>query len=572
MGHVAWRAGGGFPSGKVYTPRASRPAREMSETETVNILPGPHGERLRVGLEELESREPLLEGCAGNGRREGIIKRARAELDGRRGDAGYERALELLDMLTPTSSHATWCRLYGELRGLKDNAAYLVGPECELVRIDTLQGIKSDAELVPKLHEECSRFVEDGWSRLSDFERYLEDMMGRVDRGAKGGERTRRYIVDMARFGSGVDDGLILRVILVMYVEPGMYREACAVCEEIVGFEGEDKARMAGSTLVESVMDSLLIRLSESYDPGRDGGLAQKCVDLLATRAKDLGTIRPMGQGTLLHKASRLVSNMRARRRLRTAGEIGAWIGGKYRLSCDFLGLDDRKVRDILETNADLVENASIRMQCDEMARARRLPPVTGGVLDELERLIPLMRKNGIDTGRGSRQWKGDMRGTALWRALSEARIYMRLRLAGRSVKARPGIEDGEKTDLLVDGCQVEVFSPEDGTLLLSRQWLDEGMIAELAAEEIRKRPQLESAGGRAAVMVMDCPHSVLDSPKLRGKLDAAMGERPQLGGVLLIMFRGDHYASRFAKNPKAARPVPDATVDMIAGALGARL
>lgn len=544
----------------------------MSETETVNILPGPHGERLWVSLEEIESNEPLLEGCAGNGRRAGIIERARAELAGRRGDAGYARALELLDMLTPTSTHGTWCKLRDELARLKDNAAHLVGPECEFVRADTLRGIKSDAELVPKLHEECSRFVEDHWSRLSGFEHGLEGMMRLVNGEAKGGERTRRYIVDMARFGSGVDDGLILRVVLAMYVEPGMYREACAVCEGIAGFEGEDRARMAGSTLVESVMDSLLIRLSESYDHKRDIGLAQRCVDILAARAKELGTMQHPGQGTLLHKASRLASNLRARRRLRTTEEIGAWISGKYPLSYEFLRLNDKRVRQMLATNASLAENASIRMHCEEIARARRLPPVSGGALDELERLIPLMRKGKIDTGRGSKQWRADMRGAALWSALSEVRIYMRLRLAGHSVDAHPGIEDGDKMDLLVDGCHVEVFSPEDGTLLLSRQWLDEKEIADLAVKKIKKKPQLESVGNRAAVMVVDCPHSVFDNPEMRGKLDGAMEEKPQLGGVLLIMFKGDHYVSRFVKNPKAARPVPDAAIAMIGDALGARL
>lgn len=544
----------------------------MSETETVNILPGPHGERLWVSLEELESNEPLLEGCAGNGRRAGIIERARAELADRREDAGYARALELLDMLTPTSTHGTWCKLRDELVRLKDNAAYLVGPECEFVRVDTLKSIKSDAELVPKLHEECSQFVEDHWSALARFGHNLEGTMRRVDEGAKGGERTRRYIVDMARFGSGVDDGLVLRVILAMYVEPGMYREACAVCEGIAGFEGEDKARMAGSTLVESVMDSLLIRLSESYDPKRDRSLVQKCVDILTARAKELGTMQHTGKGTLLHKASRLASNMRARRRLRTAEEIGAWIGERYRLSYEFLGLNDKKVRRMLETNASLAENASIRMHCEEIGKARRLPPVTGGVLDELERLIPLMRKSKIDTGRGSKQWRGDMRGTAMWSALSEVRIYMRLRLAGHSVEVHPSIEDGAKMDLLVGGCHVEVFSPEDGTLLLSRQWLDEGKIAELAVENIKKKSQPESVGDRAALMVVDCPHSVFDNPELRGKLDAAMEEKPQLGGVLLIMFRGDHYVSRFVKNPTAARPVPGATIDMISEALEGRL
>ena len=300
--------------------RAPPAARAMSETETVNILPGSHGERLWVSLEELESGEPLLEGCKGNERRAGVIKRARDELaeGGRREDARYARAFELLDMLTPTSSYGTWCRLHNELARLKSNAAHLVWPECELVRMDTLQAIKSGAELAPRLHEECSRFVEDGWSRLSDFELYLENMMRHVGAGAKGGEAVRKYIVDMARFGSGADDGLVLRVILATYVEQGLYREACAVCEDILGFDGDDRARMLGSTLVESVIDGLLARLSASYNPRHDDTLVQKCIDLLKRRAGHLATIRDTGEGTMLHQASQLARDIRARRRPRT--------------------------------------------------------------------------------------------------------------------------------------------------------------------------------------------------------------------------------------------------------------
>ena len=307
--------------GKVYTPCARRFARAMPETETANILPGPHGARPWARLGELGSGEPLLEGCAGNARRAGVIKRARDELakGGRREDARYARALELLDMLTPTSSYGAWCRLHEELARLQSNAAHLVWPECKLVRTDTLQAIKSGAELAPRLHEECSRFVEDGWSRLSDFERCLEGMMRHVGAGAKGGEAVRRYIVGMARFGSGADDGLVLRVILATYVEQGLYGEACAACEEILGFDGDDRARMLGSTLVESVIDGLLARLSASYNPRHDDRLVRTCIGLLKRRAGHLGTIQDTGEGTMLHQASQLARDIRARRRPGTA-------------------------------------------------------------------------------------------------------------------------------------------------------------------------------------------------------------------------------------------------------------
>jgi len=548
-----------------------RPARAMSEMETVNILPGPHGERLWVSLEELESGEPLLEGCAGNDRRAGVIKRARDELAGRREDPRYARAFELLDMLTPTSNHATWCKLRDELARLEDNATQLVGPECEFVRADTLKGIKNDAELVPKLREECSRFVEDHWSRLADFGHYLEGMMRRVNADAKGGERARKYIVDMARFGSGVEDALVLRVVLAMYVEPGMYREACAVCEDIVGFEGEDRDRMAGSTLVESVIDNALIRMSETYVPDRDDALVRRFIEVLKKRSDGLGLNQIPGQGTEIYRASRLAFNILARRRLRTAEEIDAWIGEKYPRSYEFLNLGDRKIKQMLKTSARLAEHASVRIKCDELVKAGLKSACPDGVLDELERLIPLMVQKGLDKGRGIREWRGAVRGDALWSAVSEARICLRF-VDIPGVEAYPRIGNGGSADLRVGDCYIEVLTPEDGTLFVSRQHIDDGWVSAHALEKIMEKPQLGSVGGRTTVMIVDCSRFVFDNPVLLGRLPAELARAPQLAGVFLAMFEDGRYRANFVKNPAAARPVQDATVAIIAGALGKRL
>jgi len=539
----------------------------MSEPEAVNILPGPHGERLWASLEELESNEPLLEGCANNGRRAGIIKRAKDELVGRREDARYARAFELLDMLTPTSRYGTWCRLHDELARLRDNAAYLVGPECEPVLSDTLEGIKSDAELVPKLHEECSAFVEDHWSRLAGFEHRLEGMMRLVGAGAKGGERTRQYIVDMARFGSGVDDGLVLRVMLAMYIEPGMYREACAVCEDIVAFEGEDRVRMAGSTLVESVIDSILVGLSE-YSPDRDDGLVRQCIDVLKRRSDDLGLNQIPGQGKLIYQASRLAFNILARQRLRTAEEIEGWIARKYPLSHRFLNLGDRKIRHMLEKSARLAEHVSAHIKCDEQAGVGLKPDRPEGVLDELERLIPLMEQKGLDKGRGIMEWRGAAGGDALWSALSEARICLRL-VDISGVEAYPRIENGGSADLRVGDCYIEVLAPEDGTLLASRRRIDDARIADHALEKIMERSQLGSVGGRIKVMVVDCSRHVFDNPRMLDRLPAEIAKAPQLAGVFLAMFERGSYQTSFVKNTAAAMPVPQETIDMITGALG---
>lgn len=545
----------------------------MSETETVNILPGPHGERLWVSLEELESSEPLLEGHKPNTRRAGVIQRARDEL-AERGcgeNPEYARALELLDMLTPTSSHATWCKLRDELVRLKDNAAHLVSPECDLVLMDILASIKSDVDLLPKLHDKCLAFVESHRSGLHDFEHGLEGMMRRIGDGAKGGEAIRRYMVDMARFGSGVDDGLILRVVRGTYIEQGLYREACAVCEDIVGFEGDDRIRMLGSTLVEDVIDGLLARLSRSREPGRHETLVQTCVDILKRRAGSLGISQDPGEGTALRQASRLANSIRARRRLKTAGEIDAWIRDRYPLSYGFLNLGHGKIMGMLKGNAHLVENVSVRMACDGLEDARHMPRSAGGVLEEIEDLVRRMREGGIRTDQAFKDWKDAMREKSLWSTLPEIRIYLRLTLAGQDVEVHAPVEGGSNVDLRVGDCYMEVLSPDDGTLLLSRQSIDDEALAERALKKAMGKRQLDSVGDRTAMLVMDCSHILFSNPRLRERLASVISERPQLAGVLLILFDNDRYLTHFVENPAASAPVPRETVGMVSAALEKR-
>lgn len=64
---------------KVSVPQAPH-AAHMSGMEGANVVSGPRGGGLWAGLEELESNEPPLEGCASNARRAGVMGRARAAL------------------------------------------------------------------------------------------------------------------------------------------------------------------------------------------------------------------------------------------------------------------------------------------------------------------------------------------------------------------------------------------------------------------------------------------------------------------------------------------------------------
>ena len=123
--------------------------------------------------------------------------------------------------------------------------------------------------------------------------------------------------------------------------------------------------------------------------------------------------------------------------------------------------------------------------------------------------------------------------------------------------------------DLRVGDCYIEVLTPEDGTLFVSRQRIDDARIADHALEKIMEKSQLGSVGGRIAVMVVVCSLHVFDNPRLLDRLPAEIAKAPQLAGVFLALFERGSYRSSFVKNPAAAMPVPQATVDMITGALG---
>jgi len=498
-----------------------------------------------------------------------IIQRARDDLAARGcgDDAGYARALELLDTLTPTSGHAAWCGLRDELVRLGDSAAGLVEPECELVKRDTLRGISSDAELVPKLREECSQFIRNHWSRLSDFERSLEGMMRDVDGKAKGGARTRECIVDMARFGSGADDMLVLHVILAVYVESGMYREACAACEDILGFEGEDRGRMAGSTLVERVVDNILIRLSEAPAQDQDSALIQRCVDILKRRSDDLGLNQAPGRGVGAHRASRLASSIIARRRLRTSEEADAWIGGRYPLSYEFLNLGGMAGR-LLETSPRLVEHVSAHMRHEELVEAGQRSHRPKGALDELERLLRLASEGGIDRGRGFREWKGAMGKGEPWAAISKARICLRLVREWADAELCPPVENGRSMDLRVASCHLEVLAPEAGTLFVPQQPLDDAELSGHALERIVGKPLLDSIGDRIAALIVDCSPAALANPRLPGLVSSEIAQVPQLAGAFLASLERGRYRAAFVKNPAAARPIPQETVGLVIRAL----
>jgi len=180
------------------------------------------------------------------------------------------------------------------------------------------------------------------------------------------------------------------------------------------------------------------------------------------------------------------------------------------------------------------------------------------------------MRESGIETEQAFKK-KGAMRARSPRGALPEIRIRPRLGLAGHAVGAHVPLGGEGNIDLHVGACDIGVLSPDDGTPLLSRQQTgDRG--ARQAPRKIKTKRQLDPAEARATVLAMDCPHVLFGNPQLRERLAPGMAKGPQLAGVFLALLDGDGYRTHFAKNPAAATPVQEETVEMIAGALGTRL
>lgn len=290
--------------------------------------------RNRANLKNAQREDPLLGGAVGGARRRAVLGRLAAELEGR---GGPERAhaLELARAIRPNSVAEAWDGLHVELMRLGEGAmAEAAAGEAREARAEAWRSMRGDADVISQVALMGEQSVSSHASCVNAYRQKLAAMAA-CSGPLRPGREMEDHVVDMARFGSAAEDWMTMAVIDELYLERGLYEEACAVCERMLGFEGHDRHRMMASTLVEDALGALLAHLERCEDPAyvermieggtpisprcREGehleGLALRCLGLLERRAGDLGLEAGPGaaEGGPLRRAMDYALRVRAR-------------------------------------------------------------------------------------------------------------------------------------------------------------------------------------------------------------------------------------------------------------------
>lgn len=541
--------------------------------------------RLREDVRSAQRAEPALRDRRENERRGETLERIRRRAAER--GAEYARAQALAGAMAPNSVPWAWDALGAELAGLGDGE--LAGAALEegmRAREEVWRGMRGDADVVAQVMPLAKQFRDAYAEALSDYRRMLGAMAAHMGPLGLGAEML-DHVVNMARFGSGADDWMVRTVIAELYLGRGLFGEACDMCERMIQFEGHDMARMAGSTLIERVLGSVLGRLRAREEPGRAEGmaaaglpaspgfgerghteaLAQRCLGLLERRAACLGLeIRPdPAEGDLLRRASDFARAVQERRRARGVGEVAAHILGRYPESCAFLGLQDAaEVERLVTADAPLVRGVREQMDAHRTAEIRNVecPAVTA--LDWLEPMIRLVRGDGLEIKAATRKrWSEEARSGSPWECVFEADLFLRLLRAGAEVEtdvAVPGTAGGDVADMRVDGCLAEVCSlPEGGA----------GDPGQRLVRDALGAARLGGARGDSTVVIARCSGADLGAAMAhRNGLAERLGAAAQPGAVLFVSRYGRRYGAECVVNPRAAARVPERAMRSVREAL----
>lgn len=295
-------------------------------------------------IRKAKTEEPLLRSQDGNERRRMALEQVGAALGKMPGEENAN-VLELAKSMMPNSIVDSWDTLYVELQKLGHKSlADTIAQECQGARMEIWQSVDSDSDAISQMASIGDQFLAAYSSNLGNFRHALGTMLEHMKSSFRPGKAMDDRVVDMARFGSGADDWMIKAVLEEMYLERGLYEQACGVCSRILEFEGYDMHRMVASTVVEDMLSEILAHLRRCENEGHVDGmierglpisakckdrahlesLASQCLRLLERRAGLLGLdIVPDGrEGDPLRKAADFALMVQARRSMRDAGEI----------------------------------------------------------------------------------------------------------------------------------------------------------------------------------------------------------------------------------------------------------
>jgi len=513
-------------------------------------------------------REPLLLDHPGNPRRRATLEGLRRQIV-HKADEEARGAKEFLWHMSPDSTLDAWEMLYHRLEGAAPPLAQIAASEYRLAHSDVWGAMRTGEDMIPHIYPMCVRFDERRRDALGSMRGELRAALGAMSESALPGQAMRTYITNLARFGSRADDEMTLLIVDELYIRRGLLEEACGVCEEILGFGGLDRDRMASSRLFEDIMLKVLGGLEGRDRKGR--GLAARCRALLERRSDLLGLMtRPNpDDGNELRALSEFVSGISARRRIYPAERLGEHVGKNYPRSHRFLELDNsRNLAEMVEGRSPLAANLSAHIGAQEAAAARRLDYEGGSALMRLEPMLGVLKGANV---RPSvlEKWRAGIRGRQLWECLFEMEMFLRLVRAGADVT--PDVKVGKKVvDLGFSGCYAEVYSPLEGEVLVPGHVVTDGDPGTHFMRRVLSKGQLGEVGEHETLMVVECTIGSYSSvADLGEKMRALMGQSGQPGGVFFVAGVGSPRREyRFIENPGAAAPVSGPAIDTMRRAL----
>lgn len=553
-------------------------------------------------IRRAKKEEPLLRSQDGNERRGMALEQVGAALGKLDGEENAS-VLELAKNMRPNSIVDSWDTLYVELHRLGHrDLAYTIARECQAARMEIWQSVDSDGDAISQMTSMGNQFLAAYSSNLSNFRHMLGTMLAHMKPSFRPGRDMDDRVVDMARFGSGADDWMIKAVLEEMYLERGLYEQACGICSRITEFDGYDMHRMMASTLVEDMLNEILGHLHRCKDARhvdhmverglpvspkcKDGeyldSLATKCLELLERRAARLGLdiVPDKRENNLLRKAADFALGVQARRRTRDAAEIEEHIRSAYPESHSFLELDQEWVlRKMTEQKVPLVQDISSKIECQDLARIRNVECSAKGALDMLEPMLRFRKARGIrvDPGVASR-WKRGIRGMELWECLLEMDLHLRFVRAGSDVAVDVALrgadgkkkgEQGPNVDLRVGECLVEVYSPKDKEVLVPNHVTSVRKPGKALMDAVLKKSQLPHVGGEQTVLVVGCAGGeFFNIDILRPRLEERLGDGEQPGAIFFVLQDGGRYRIECIVNKNAVAAIPDKTMTAIRGAL----
>jgi len=552
--------------------------------------------RLHEDIKNAQREEPALKNQWENERRGVLLEQIRK----RAGEGGeeYAPALSLAKNMRSNSVAGAWDTLAIELARIEDKeCAQAALQEGQLVRVEVWRAMEGDKDVISQLVPLGNRFLAVYSEGIMDFRRMLGTMVAYMGPLRLDGEMG-DHVVNMARFGSGADDWMVRIVIGELYLERGLFEEALGICERMIRFKGNDRARMLGSTLIEQTLNSVLGHLHRCEEPGhvdymvgrgmpisprcRDDKylkrLKRRCLSLLRRRARSLGLrIKPdPKENNTLRKASDFAQDVQARRQVHKAEDIVAHIRERYPESYAFLGLaSQRTVRNMAKKQVFLFQNISTQIEIQRIAKARNMDSDSRTALDWLEPMLKFRKARKMGDGEGAmKKWKEGMRGDQLWDFLFEMDVYLRLVRVGADVKAdikipKIGEEGMAEIDLMVDGCLAEVFAPLDNEVFVDSHVTSIEDPGTRLMDDVLGKRQLRHVDKRMAMMIVKCSGGDYGNVLALGtKLKLQLRAAAQPGAVFFVSQNDDRYNVTCLVNPKAAARIPKQTIRTVQEAL----